>query len=427
MKNKIFTLIAIAIGASMMAVSCKKETTSLGSTSNLYLQVPKLPNVVSNYSNPEFPSYLNMSQTTFSQLVNDDVATLGRVLFYDKNLSINNATACASCHLQSMGFADGMASSKGFSFNETPRNSMSIVNVWRQQGFFWDLRETDLNSMVLKPIQNHVEMGFNNMDYVVSKLKDVTYYKPLFEKAYPNQLVSQGQSLINKENISQAITQFLKSMVTYNSKYDIGKENNFANFTAQELAGKDIFTNKMGCNSCHSEPEFAPNWGGAYANIGLDMEYKDKGVNLNTFSGNPNPVNSGQENNPEGLFKIPSLRNIALTAPYMHDGRFATLEEVVEHYSSGIKNHPNLNWELINIRSNFNFPDNIDPRTGMPTKPGIFTINGDTSSNPEEIGKPKRWNLTDEEKSNLIAFLKTLTDYKLTHDAKFSNPFVSVK
>jgi cytochrome c peroxidase len=426
MKNRIFTLTAIAIGASIMAISCKKETPGAGSTSNLFLQVPKLPNVVNNYSQPEFPSYLNMSQTTFSQLVNDDVATLGRVLFYDKNLSINNATACASCHLQSMGFADGMAASKGFSFNETLRNSMSIVNVWRQQGFFWDLRERDLSSMVLKPIQNHVEMGFNNMDYVVNKLKDVTYYKPLFEKAYPNQFVSQGQSLINKENISQAITQFLKSMVTYNSKYDIGKESNFANFTVQELAGKDIFTNKMGCNSCHSEPEFAPSWGNAYANIGLDMDYKDKGVNINTFSGNPNPINPGQENTPEGLFKIPSLRNIALTAPYMHDGRFATLEEVVEHYSSGIKNHPNLNWELINIRSNFNSPDNIDPRVGLPGKPGFFN-NGGTSSNPDEIGKPKRWNLTDEEKSNLVAFLKTLTDYKLTHDAKFSNPFVSVK
>ena len=426
MKNRIFTLTAIAIGASIMAISCKKETPGAGSTSNLFLQVPKLPNVVNNYSQPEFPSYLNMSQTTFSQLVNDDVATLGRVLFYDKNLSINNATACASCHLQSMGFADGMAASKGFSFNETPRNSMAIVNVWRQQGFFWDLRERDLSSMVLKPIQNHVEMGFNNMDYVVNKLKDVTYYKPLFEKAYANQFVSQGQSLINKENISQAITQFLKSMVTYNSKYDIGKESNFANFTVQELAGKDIFTNKMGCNSCHSEPEFAPSWGNAYANIGLDMDYKDKGVNINTFSGNPNPINPSQENTPEGLFKIPSLRNIALTAPYMHDGRFATLEEVVEHYSSGIKNHPNLNWELINIRSNFNSPDNIDPRVGLPGKPGFFN-NGGTSSNPDEIGKPKRWNLTDEEKSNLVAFLKTLTDYKLTHDAKFSNPFVSVK
>lgn len=305
--------------------------------------------------------------------ITDEGATLGRVLFYDPQLSLNNAVACASCHHQDKAFADGQKLSKGFGGKITPRNSMSITNVGLNNNLFWDSRLASLQVMVTHPILNHIEMGMESMTDIEEKLAKVDYYPALFEKAF-------GTQEITAEKVSNAMTQFLAAMKTGKSKFDEGLMNNFDNYNALELAGKDLFMSaKTNCTSCHAGTNFAaPDFpGGPYgqpsvkgtANIGLDLVYADQGKG-------------------EGKFRIPSLRNIALTGPYMHDGRFETLEEVVEHYNSGVQAHPALDHNLLG-----------------------------------ENDLPQRLDLTNFEKKALVAFLHTLTDEDFITDERFSNPF----
>jgi cytochrome c peroxidase len=161
-----------------------------------------------------------------------------------------------------------------------------------------------------------------------------------------------------------------------------------------EILGKELVTEKLYCKNCHNGPDFNGTWV-SHANIGLDLEYKDNGVGSLV-----NPQTSGMSG-PEwnGVFKIPSLRNIELTAPYMHDGRFKTLEQVIEHYNSGVQNHPNLDWNLRFL---------IDPKTGKILNAGETPI---------------KLNLTSTEKAAIVAFLKTLTDYNYINNEIYSNPF----
>ncbi len=313
--------------------------------------------------------------------INKHLANLGRVLFYEPKMSINNTVACASCHNQAIGFADDKKFSQGFESMVTIRNSPSIANMAFESGFFWDGRESNLNSMVLKPISNHIEMGIVDMNDMPLKLSKISYYPVLFERAF-------GSTDINNERIADAISTFLQSMVSLNSKWDIGHEMDFRNFSAQEQLGKDIFFGEGKCSNCHNLDKSG--WTQEFANIGLDEEYTDQGM-----ANSPNNKLSG--NNTEslkGMFKVPNLRNVELTAPYMHDGRFTSLEEVINHYNSGIKNHPNLDWSL----------SELDQTT--------FERKG-----------PIKMNLSEDKKQALIAFLKTLTDYKYLSDKKFSNPF----
>lgn len=306
--------------------------------------------------------------------VTDEGATLGRVLFYDPQLSINNLISCGSCHKQANGFADPVKGSKGFGGKVTPRNSMAIVNPGLNNHLFWDSRASSLQELALMPIQNHIEMGMEEVSVLESKLAKIDYYPELFEKAYP------GQG-IKSELIANALSQFLASMVTCKSKFDQGFGTNFDNYTSLEKMGKDLFfSERTQCSSCHAGGNFAaPDFpGGEYgspeikgsANIGLDEVYADNGMG-------------------QGQFRIPSLRNIALTAPYMHDGRFNTLEQVVDQYNSHIQPHQNLDAKLRNTD-----------------------------------GSPRRMNLNALEKKALVAFLKTLTDEDYVKDVKFSDPFV---
>lgn len=309
--------------------------------------------------------------------ITDDGATLGRVLFYDPKLSLNNSVACASCHNQSLAFADGLTSSKGFGGKTTPRNSMAIVNVVTNRNLFWDSREQSAKGLILRPIQNHIEMGMESLADLETKIATTDYYPELFKKAYNSEEVT-------SEKIADAMAQFLCSMVSADSKFDQGFEADFNNFSTLETLGKDLFFSaKTQCSGCHAGANFsAPDQpGGAYgggfggenrkgaANIGLDLVTKDPGF----------------EN---GKFRIPSLRNIALTAPYMHDGRFDNLEAVIEHYDKGIQAHPELDDKFISTS-----------------------------------GEPVRLNLDALEKKALIAFLNTLTDESFITDERFSNPF----
>lgn len=341
---------------------------------------PNLPETPYSYS-PYIPEKTDVTDDirNMASAIDDDVATLGRVLFYDKKLSVNNRLACAGCHFQSQAFSDGKSQSPGFSRDLTPRNAMAIVNPLTQTSFFWDGRTKELRDMVLAPVQNHIEMGLEDMDELEEKLTAVSYYPDLFDKAF-------GEKTITRTHISKALTAFMRSMTSYRSPFDEGLENDFANFSEDEDQGRKLFFGSAGCANCHNGPDlrqWMPPWGQhweeTWANIGLEEIPVDAGAGVHDPS-------------QKGVFRAPSLRNVALTGPYMHDGRFTSLEEVIEHYSSGIVASEHLDWRL---------------------QQGNFT--------GEIIAQ--HLNLSDTKKKQLVAFLHTLTDQELIQDERFSSPF----
>ncbi len=333
--------------------------------------LPTLPDDPFSYDIGIIPTgFSNLDNTPHDNQMTDAGATLGRVLFYDTKLSVTNNVSCGSCHKQTAGFADSRAKSIGFRGEETHRNSMTILNARFKNTYFWDNSVNQLEEQVLMPVSNHVEMGLENMEFLVRKLEAAEYYPELFEKAF-------GTPEITETKIRKALSQFLRSVVSMNSKYDIGEETNFSNFSEEEKLGHDVFFGKAKCGDCHRNMIFAYYQNFPTANIGLDENYADNGMFGIT----------GEEID-KGHFLVPSLRNIVQTPPYMHDGRFNTLEEVIEHYNSGIKNHPNLSWNL-----------------------------------REQTGEPVRLNLDAVEKKALVAFLNTLTDDTFVSQEKFSDPF----
>ncbi|WP_298781827.1 cytochrome c peroxidase [uncultured Polaribacter sp.] len=340
-----------------------------------------LPSTNFNYANIDLPNFFldnelrNEDNTPNNNAITDDGATLGRVLFYDTNLSANNTVSCASCHIQANGFSDPNQFSIGFDGELTDRNSMGLANArfYENGRFFWDERAETLEEQTLIPVQDLVEMGLT-LSELETKLAQEDYYAALFTNAF-------GDENITSERVALAISQFIRSMVSYQSKFDEGLsqvndiDDDFPNFTASENNGKDLFmSNRTRCFDCHATNVFV---GDNARNNGLDATITDLGVG--GITGN---------NNDLGEFKVPSLRNIALTAPYMHDGRFETLEEVIEHYNSGVQNNQNLDNRL-------------------------------TQGN-----NVRRLNLSNAEKQSLIDFLNTLTDEEFINDEKYANPFI---
>lgn len=389
MKRVAFITLVLTIG---VMVACNKTSIVEGDYSR-----PNLPSQKYNYADMNLPDHVSGFELNIPQdnPITDAGATLGRVLFYDQRLSINNSTACASCHDQTKGFADPVAASTGFNFGQTKRNSPSCVNTAMGFGFFWDMRAATLEEQVLMPIQDHIEMGLDNPEYLVQKVNSLDYYAPLFEDAF-------GSPTATEDGISKAMAQFLRSLTSFDAKWDAGVRISYSNFTPLEREGFDLFFNweKTHCASCHAGTNFS-GWGTDVANIGLEMEYSDPGI-------------GATEDNPEltGWFKVPSLRNVALTAPYMHDGRFATLEEVIDHYSTGVVAHPNLDWRMTE-NGGFIFFD----------QGGINGAPVDLLPFPTGSSEPRKLNLTKHEKEALIAFLHTLTDESLATDVRFSDPF----
>ena len=384
-KPKIFILAGMSL--LFFFIACKKNNDATDPTIvDSVAAVLNLPATPFNYANIVQPAYLTAPpiqgqvNTPAGNQITDNGATLGRVLFYDKSLSINNTIACASCHKQANAFADPVAKSSGFNGGLTGRNSMSLVDAkyYVSGRFFWDQRAATLEDQTLIPIQDMVEMGMT-LPQLETKLKTLSYYPSLFTKAF-------GDATINSSRISLALSQFVRSIVSFQSKYDAGRgtisilgppppDAAFPNFTAQENRGKEIFLGPIGgCAPCHGSETFtAPQ----EKNNGLDVATVDRGFGAVVSN-----------TNLDATFKVTSLRNVELTAPYMHDGRFTTLDQVVEHYSSGVKNHPNLSPQL--------------------RLPG---------------GQPRLINLSVQDKAALVAFLKTLTDVTVTTDVKYSNPF----
>jgi cytochrome c peroxidase len=312
------------------------------------------------------------------------LATLGRVLFYDTRLSKNFKVSCASCHDQKLAFSDNVALSEGFDGEATLRNSLALATTPGFRGsyengpvqarFAWDEANHDVENQSKAAIESSIEMGIT-MTEALNRVQEIDYYEVLFKKAFGG-----GNFAFTEHNMLTAISEFVNSISSVESKFDDGISerfdpfSDFENFTAQENRGKAIFQNN--CSSCHtSDFSFVVR---AHANNGIDINTDaDQGVGAN--SGNPKDM---------GSFKVPFIRNIALTAPYMHDGRFATLREVIDHYSEGIQPHTNL-----------------DPFLKNPN------------------GSPIRFNFTDEDKDALEAFLHTLTDENLMNDIRFSDPF----
>ena len=176
-----------------------------------------------NYENQDTPSYITKDNTPESNQINNQITTLGRVLFYDKNLSENNTTACASCHQQAFAFSDPLTSSVGLNGGNTGRHSMRLVNsrFSNEENFFWDERATSLENQVTQPIQDHIEMGFSgtngdpDFNDLITKLSAINYYQILFEFAY-------GNSTINEDKIQRALAQFVRSIQSFDSKFDEG-------------------------------------------------------------------------------------------------------------------------------------------------------------------------------------------------------------
>lgn len=386
----------------MLCVSCKTDEIYADQDTNQ--KVLHLPETPYNYAAIDFPETFTPYVFTFDNTpednpITDTGATLGRVLFYDTSLSVTNTISCASCHKQEKGFADDGAKSIGFAGGHTFRNSMGFANAgfYKPQRYFWDQRAATLEEQSLMPIQDDVEMGMT-LGELIPKLSQLDYYKPLFLDAF-------GDETITAERISNALAQFIRSIYSFHTKYDEGIAithnifEDFPNFTPQENLGKDIFNGKetpeaIGtCITCH-----LPNHEPLHYEIPLPED-----LNQVIFSGGE-PDNIGLDDTIDvvdngwgeylgveslyGHFKTPSLRNIELTAPYMHDGRLATLEDVVEHYSTKVKPHPYLSAHM-----------------------------------KDSQGNPRHLNLSEEEKAALVAFLKTLTDYELISDPKYSNPF----
>jgi cytochrome c peroxidase len=331
---------------------------------------------IHHYANITLPPHLRSASSADNSPadnpITDDGATLGRVLFYDRRLSANSATACGSCHVQRHAFADTKPRSTGFHGGRTDRRAMPLVNLryYQRARFFWDERAGNLEEMVLLPIQSRVEMG-QTLNTLVARLGRDAAYPRLFERAF-------GDSTITEQRIGKALAQFVRSMVSYQSRYDEGRarvnsaQEDFANFTLQENRGKALFMRN--CTTCHmkdgNEHFFVP----SPSSNGLRTAppSADGGVGDVTL-----------RSADLGSFKSPSLRNVAVTAPYGHDGRFATLEALIDHYSDVVI---------------------FDPDSGYyaPKDPLRFTSS---------------------EKAALIAFLKTLTDETFLSDPKFSDPF----
>ena len=356
-----------------------------------------LPVIPFNYARMTLPDHVKSVADRFDNTptdnpVTDHGATLGRVLFYDRKLSVDGSTSCASCHQQKLAFSDAQRTSIGFRGQAVRRNSMSLINLryYRRGRFFWDERAESLELQVLMPIEDPVEMG-HEITKLTSQIQADPLYEPLFRSAF-------GDSQVTQDRIARALAQFIRSIVSFRSRYDVGRSrvesvlDPFPNFTDEENYGKDQFFGRARCAECHlPEVHDADKLRGkkgdrqsAFFHLaepsvnGIDSDVPDADGGVGEQSGRVSD---------KGRFKASSLRNIELTGPYMHDGRFITLDQVIEHYNWSVRPHPNL-----------------DPRLAD------FSANGLA--------------LPEVEKVALATFLLTLTDHALLNDPKYADPFV---
>ncbi|WP_118952932.1 cytochrome-c peroxidase [Taibaiella helva] len=313
---------------------------------------------------PEFVGdYFDKMPVDEENPLTEEGIALGRRLFYDKRLSADNTLSCGSCHQQRFAFADNRAFSLGVHDSLGIINTMPLFNLGWGRAFFWDGRAASLREQVTEPLINQREMAGTWAD-VLDKLQQDKDYPLLFKKVF-------GSEKINSTMVSKALTQFELTLVSFGTRFDRYYFDGQADaLTKQEERGLDIFFGFGNCNHCHSDVLLTDNY---FRNNGLDLDPQ------------PGLYNTTGKAADRGRMKVPSLRNIALTAPYMHDGRFSTLEEVLTFYSSGIhQKSPNVDEHIV------------------PLGKGLF--------------------LTPEQKADLVAFLNTLTDSSFIRNPAFSDP-----
>ena len=383
----------------ILSTSCSKNE------EDNYQEIETYPNVteafgnninltnLANYANQLVPNYI-VKNNSGSNTITDKGATLGRVLFYDKNLSSNNTISCSSCHQQANAFSDVAVSSQGVN-GTTGRHSMRLVNnrFANETKFFWDERAINLETQTTMPIKDHGEMGYSGLNGdesfsgLITKLSGIGYYKELFKFVY-------GSEEITESKMQMALAQFIKSIQSFDSKYDAGRAlaandgQPFTNFTAQENQGKNLFLSPpvfdstgnrtsggLGCAGCHAAPEFD-----------IDPNSRNNGI-IGTISGVGIDITNT---------RAPSLRDLVKTdgttnGPMMHTGVITTLQAAIGHYGT------------INLAPG---NTNLDPRL-----------------RPNGFGQ--QLNLTAPEVKAVIAFLRTLSGTNVYVDSKWSNPFLN--
>ncbi|MFA9198310.1 MAG: cytochrome-c peroxidase [Aquirufa sp.] len=380
---------------SILLFSCKDALDTV--TSDPYTEIQKAlsinPSALENYAAQGKPAYVNKDNTG-ANAITDKTASLGRVLFYDKNLSTNNTIACASCHKQEFAFGDTATASLGVENGRTVRHSMRLINTRyaNEAKFFWNERAASLEAQTTMPIVDHLEMGFSGqtgrgtITSLLTKLNGIGYYKELFKLAY-------GDATITEARMQTALAQFVRSIQSFDSKYDIGRAQvgndaaPFPNFTAQENAGKALFINPpifnaaserigggFGCQGCHQAPEF-------------DI---DPNTRNNGFIGVINSTSIDLDNT-----RSPSLRDIlnavgVANTPYMHTAVPVNIRQVLAHYNS-----------IAAVPRN----TNLDPRL-----------------KPNNIGQNLQ--MTPTEIDAMVAFLRTLTGKDVYTNKKWGSPFL---
>ncbi len=330
--------------------ACDKEETQ--PTPEPFIPTPYTIEVPTGFPNMDIPENNPMTVEGIA---------LGKKLFHEKKLSADETQSCASCHLQSAAFSDTNRFSKGIDGAFGDRNASTIVNAGWNTSNFWDGRAITLEDQAFGPVVNPIEMH-NTWEEVEARLNADATYKDLFKKAFEI-------DRIDSTHIVMAIAQFERTLISANSKYDKYLRNE-VQLSPSELNGYVIFNTEKGdCFHCHSTDMFVDN---LFHNNGLDTEpFSDLGLAKVTGIAADN-----------GKFKTPTLRNIEFSAPYMHDGRFSTLQEVVEHYNSG-----------------GNYSSTVDP---LMKKLGVGL------------------QLNNQEKQDLIAFLKTLSDTDFLSNPDFT-------
>lgn len=380
-------------------VKCSKESTSATTPTESYTAIKAAfgsnidPNNLLNYANQIIPAYIRKDNTTAGNSITNNKATLGRVLFYDKNLSIDNTISCASCHQQAIAFSDTAIASHGVAGGLTERHSMRLVNsrFATERKFFWDERAASLEIQTTQPMQDHAEMGFSGVNgrpgfsSLLTKLQGIGYYNELFKWIY-------GDANVTETRLQECLAQFVRSIQSFDAKYDIGRAQvaadnlDFPNFTAQENTGKMLFlappvfnatgnriSGGAGCGGCHRAPEFD-----------IDPNTGNNGI-IGSLTGTGRDLTNT---------RTPTLRDLTNTAgipnsAMMHTGVISTIQTAIGHYG--------------NINANNN-NTNLDPRL----KPNGFG---------------QQLNFTAGEVNALIAFIKTLSGTNVYTDVKWSNPF----
>jgi len=356
---------------------------------------PQLPAIPYSYGLEQLPSHFtdgtsrhyNAVSTEAVAAIDDDAATLGRVLFYDEILSANENISCATCHQQKFSFADNARFSSGTNnFSETNTPQLNDLGWSNNKVFAWDMRFKDLHEVIKIPLTHPNELAVTDLEEMMSKMENQSYYPDLFTKAY-------GQAEITEAKIINALVEFIRSMNTVNTRLDAiltGEEQK----TSTENTGEKLFVEH--CVSCHvsGSPDVVED----LADNTSALLHARPELFTNLVSLGDDDIGAGSwEEEFSGLFKTLSLRNVAETAPYMHDGRFASLDAVVEHYSSGL------------------------PGTGSSS-----TWNGGTTTGSEPINDllPNAgFHFSNYQKQSLVSFLLTLTDETFLTDVRFSDPF----